>query len=149
MTIIHPMQLTEHFQLSEFTRSTTATRLGIDNTPSEQVIDNLRQLCIHVLEPLRQTVTLPIIISSGYRSPPLNKAVGGVRNSQHMTGQACDIYQPDKKKRHEWFLILMDGDFDQLIMEHNAKGSTWIHVSYNSTPSLNRHQVLRLTKKEK
>lgn len=84
----------------------------------------------------------------GYRSPALNKAVGGVTDSQHMTGEACDIHLSDMKKLRKWFTHLMDGQFDQLIMERATQTSThyWIHVSCKPAPSKNRHQVLYLTK---
>ena len=80
------MRLTEHFKLSEFTNSSTATARGIDNTPNEQQIANLKRICEEILEPLRAFAGQPIIIGSGFRCPALNKAVGGVKNSQHMTG---------------------------------------------------------------
>ena len=94
------MQLSEHFSLSEFTRSATATERGISNNLDPQnpahaaIIANLRNLCEQVLEPLRAFARQPIIISSGYRSPALNRAVGGAKNSQHLTGEAVDIRIP-------------------------------------------------------
>ena len=88
------MRLTKHFKLSEFTNSSTATARGIDNTPNEQQIANLKRICEEILEPLRAFAGQPIIIGSGFRCPALNKAVGGVKNSQHMTGEACDIRLP-------------------------------------------------------
>ena len=126
--------LTPHFKLSEFTKSSTATARKIDNTPSEQVISNLTLLCEQVLEPLRVHFNCPIIIGSGYRSPALNKAVGGVANSQHMTGEAADIHLPDNATGRKWFLWMMDNlKFDQLIMEKSTPTSTryWIHVSFS------------------
>ena len=127
-------QLTPHFKLSEFTKSSTATARKIDNTPSEQVISNLKLLCEQVLEPLRVHFNCPIIIGSGYRSPALNKAVGGVKNSQHMTGEAADIHLPNNETGRKWFLWMMDNlKFDQLIMEKSTPTSTryWIHVSFS------------------
>lgn len=151
------MQLSQHFTLQEFTRSDIAVRHGFDNTPDDQAISNLRNLCNNILEPLRTHINslstavgqreTPIIITSGFRSPSLNKAVGGVRNSQHMTGEACDIHIPSTTIGRQWFLWLMDNtDFDQLIFEHNNHGAYWIHVSCKSDLSQNRHQVLHLTK---
>ena len=127
-------QLTPHFKLSEFTKSSTATARKIDNTPSEQVISNLKLLCEQVLEPLRVHFNCPIIIGSGNRSPALNKAVGGVKNSQHMTGEAADIHLPNNETGRKWFLWMMDNlKFDQLIMEKSTPTSTryWIHVSFS------------------
>ena len=135
--------LTPHFKLSEFTKSSTATARKIGNTPSEQVISNLKLLCEQVLEPLREYFNCPIIISSGYRSPALNKAVGGVANSQHMTGEAADIHIPDETTGKRWFLWMMDNlKFDQLIWEKSTPSSTryWIHVSFSKTRC--RQQVI-------
>ena len=142
------MRLTEHFKLSEFTRSATATARKIDNTPSKEVISNLKVLCQNVLEPLRAFAGQPIIISSGYRSPALNKAVGGVANSQHMTGQAADIHIPDTATGSAWFEWMEDNLlFDQLIKEKSTKTSKsfWIHVSFRKDGK-NRQQVKFLIK---
>ena len=135
--------LTKHFTLEEFTRSSTAKARGIDNTVPLQFIPSLRNLCEKVLEPLRERVKEPVIISSGYRCPALNRAVGGSNTSQHMKGEACDIYMEDKEKLRKWFAILMDGDFDQLIFERNRRtGHCWIHVSCKVNAEENRHQVI-------
>ena len=80
------IQLTKHFTLSEFTRSEKAQAKGIDNTPSLEAVSNLQYLCQQVLEPLRQWIGKPVVINSGYRCSELNQLVGGVNNSQHMTG---------------------------------------------------------------
>ena len=137
------MTLTKHFTLEEFTRSSNAKARGIDNTVPLQFIPSLRNLCEKVLEPLRERVKEPVIISSGYRCPALNRAVGGSNTSQHMKGEACDIYMEDKTKLRKWFAILMDGDFDQLIFERNRRtGHCWIHVSCKVNAEENRHQVI-------
>lgn len=143
------MQLTEHFKLSEFENSSTARARGINNKVPEHIIPSLRTLCTEVLEPLRAIVKEPIIISSGYRCPQLNAAVGGSKTSQHMKGEACDIYLSDQKKLREWFTWLMDNtNFDQLILERASKTSShyWIHVSSKPNQSKNRHQVKYITK---
>src|ERR1700676_5245324 len=88
------MQLSTNFTLEEMLASQTAVRDGIDNTPTEEVISRLKDLCDNVLQPLRNLLKQPLIISSGYRSPTLNKAVGGVPNSEHQLGQAADITVP-------------------------------------------------------
>lgn len=135
-------ELTPHFSLDEFTRSATALRLGIDNSPSVEAISNLQNLCQQVLEPLRLHFGCPIIISSGYRCRRLNKAVGGVAHSQHITGEAADIHLPDISTGHAWFdYIYRHLPFDQLIWEH-CHGTTWIHVSICRNYAANRHQVL-------
>ena len=135
--------LTNHFTLEEFSFSSTAKSRGINNTVPLQFIPSLRNLCEKVLEPLRERVKEPVIISSGYRCPALNRAVGGSNTSQHMKGEACDIYMEDKEKLRKWFAILMDGDFDQLIFERNRRtGHCWIHVSCKVNAEENRHQVI-------
>lgn len=150
------IQLTEHFKLSEFVKSSTASARGIDNTPSKEVIGNLRNLCEQVLEPLRQFFNVPIVIGSGYRCPALNKAVGGVKNSQHMAGEAADIHMPvydfkasdgtnhsNMETLNKWMRWLIDNtDFDQCIKETANRRTYWIHVSCKRDPSKNRHQVI-------
>ena len=106
------MKLTKHFTLEEFTRSSTAKARGIDNTVPEKLIPALRNLCETVLEPLREQAKEPVEISSGYRCPELNRVVGGKNTSQHMKGEACDIWHADIQTLRKWFAILMDGDFD-------------------------------------
>jgi hypothetical protein len=122
-----------HFTIEEMYASDTAKRLGIDNKPSTQKMINLVYLCAHVLEPLRVAMNEPIKIGSGYRCEKLNRAVGGVYNSQHLKGQAADLcIDGDIKKGRRWFNYVKDHlPFDQLIWEHNPKtGSYWVHVSY-------------------
>ena len=138
-------QLTPHFKLSEFVKSSTANARHIDNTPTEAIVANLKALCEEVLEPLRQWYGKPIIIGSGYRSPALNKAVGGVKNSQHMTGEACDIHIPDEATGKRWFVWLMDNvPFHQLIWEKSTPSSNhhWIHVAFKRT-GINKQQVIQ------
>ena len=125
--------VTMHFTIEEMYASDTARRLGIDNKPTTQKMINLVYLCAHVLEPLRVAMNEPIKIGSGYRCEKLNKAVGGVYNSQHLKGQAADLcIDGDLKKGKRWFNYIKDHlPFDQLIWEHNPKtGSYWVHVSY-------------------
>ena len=137
------MKITEHFSLEEFERSETAMRLGIDNTVPNRLLPNIQALCENVLEPLRQQFDEPVYISSGYRCPRLNKAVNGAKKSQHMKGQAADIYSRQGAKRlREWYLWMVDNlSFDQLIWETRDGGRRkWIHVSYVSKEQ-NRQQV--------
>lgn len=159
------IQLTPHFKLSEFTRSATATARHIDNTPNKEQVKNLQALCLNVLEPLRAYVNetsphrgdkkgaIPIIISSGYRCPKLNSAVGGVKNSQHQTGEACDIHLPDNATGREWFVWMMDNlQFNELIWEYSIPKPSaldpqpsphyWIHVSFKRY-GRNRQQVIQ------
>ena len=147
------MKLTPHFSLAEFVRSATAQANGIDNSlnptakADQAVIRNLKTLSENILEPLRDHVCQPIVISSGYRCPALNNAVGGSKTSQHLTGEACDIHIPSIIQGKQWMEWIMDNTiFDQLIWERNSAGVHWIHVSCKSAPDKNRHQVLRLSK---
>ena len=148
------LQLSEHFNLSEFERSATADRLHIDNTCPSTLIPQLSTLCKTILEPLRQHFGEPVIISSGYRSPTLNIKVGGVYASQHTLGEAADIVPPYNQRQtphslHDWFEWLRTNtDFDQLILEHDSKGSYWIHVSCRRNLDKNRHQVFYDLKKK-
>ena len=137
------MRLSQHFTLWEFLRSETAAKRGIDNEDITPVqLANMQALCENVLEPLRQQFGEPVYISSGYRCPALNKAVKGATASQHMKGEAADIYSKQGAKRlREWYLWMVDNlVFDQLIWETRPNGSKWIHVSYKSTGP-NRQQV--------
>jgi hypothetical protein len=131
--------------------SDTAKRLGIDNKPSTQKMINLVYLCAHVLEPLRVAMNEPIKIGSGYRCEKLNKAVGGVYNSQHLKGQAADIdIQGDMAFGKKIFDYIRDHlPFDQLIWEHTASGTYWVHVSYVFPDfGKNRRKVINNLKKK-
>ena len=126
------MQLTKNFHLSELIKSQTASRLSIKNIPNEIVISKLRLLCEKVLQPIRDNFDLPVIISSGYRSPDVNRAVGGSSKSQHMTGEAADFDIPsiDNYTLAQW--IKENLNYDQLILEFYTGGNSgWIHVGYS------------------
>ena len=131
------MKLTSHFTLSEFTYSETAQRKNIDNTPSPNTIANIKALCEEVLEPAREEYGRAMIISSGYRSEQLNKAVGGAKTSLHMTGCAADIVCSEPRRLFD--IIKANGKFDQLLWEHAGK-TQWIHVSYKPNGK-NRQQA--------
>lgn len=124
--------VTMHFTMEELYASATAKAKGINNKPNVQQMVNLVYLAAYVLEPLRVAMNEPIKIGSGFRCDALNKAVGGVRNSQHLKGQAVDLcIDGDLKKGKKWFdYIRKNLPFDQLIWEHNSKGSYWVHVSF-------------------
>lgn len=136
-------KISKNFTLEELCASETAKKLGIRNNPGQTDIINLCALVHHVLQPLREAMHEPIKIGSGFRSLALNNAVGGVRNSQHMRGEAADLcIDGDLAKGKKWFeWIKAHCEFDQLIWEHNAKGSYWVHVSYRAD-GLNRKQVI-------
>lgn len=131
----------KYFTLNELTASPTAKRLGISNKPSAEITASLERLVANVLDPLREAWGAPIVVTSGYRSVRLNKAVGGAKTSQHCYGQAADIRtlsdKPEDNKRLRDLLIHLGLPFDQLIDEF---GCDWIHVSHRA--SGNRGQLL-------
>ena len=111
------MMLTEHFALSEFTRSVTGELLGIDNTPTEEQISNMKALCEKVLEPLRNRLGHAVKITSGFRCKFLNKAVKGAENSLHMQGLAADLYVRDVADAIKVVYLIIDGgEYDQVIL---------------------------------
>jgi len=138
------MQLTNNFSLVELTSSETAVRKGIDNAPSVEAVANLRYLCENVLQPLRDLYGKSINITSGYRSPKVNKSIGGSATSDHCFGNAAD-FTVAKEDYKQVFELLRKMDFDQLIWEFGDNNAPqWIHVSYRK--SGNRKQVLRAVK---
>lgn len=135
----------KYFTIEELTASATAKRKGISNKPTADIIIALERLVDNVLDPLREAWGAPIIVTSGYRSPKLNAAVGGARGSQHTYGQAADIRtvsdRPEDNRRLRDLLISLNIPFDQLIDEFNCD---WLHVSYRA--SGNRGQILSAKK---
>ena len=136
-------QISKSFVLEEFTKSDTAKAKGIVNAIGQAEVVNLCALVHQVLQPLRDAMGHQVKIGSGYRCPRLNAEVGGVKNSQHMTGEAADLcIDGDMAKGKRWFeWIKANCNFDQLIWEHNAKGTYWVHVSYRASGN-NRKQVI-------
>ena len=137
------MQLSGHFSLSELTKSQTATRKGIDNTPTPEHIENLTDLCVQVLEPTRRNFEKPMVITSGYRSEALCLAIGSKTTSQHAKGMAADfeMFGEDNKTLAKY--IKNNLIFDQLILEfYNSTdpNSGWVHCSYDKDN--NRKQSL-------
>lgn len=133
----------QYFTINELSASTEARKMGIDNTPTTEAVDKLTALVEAVLDPLRNRYGHPIHVSSGYRCPRLNKAVGGEKTSQHMTGEAADIYVASAKDKAMLFsLIYYLLPFDQLIWERGTdEAPAWIHVSYRE--GNNRRECLR------
>lgn len=138
----------KYFTLDEFVRSPTAQRLGIDNTPPPEVVERLTALVDNVLDPLRERLGKPIIVTSGYRSPALNRAVGGATTSQHTRGEAVD-FVVGGGSRSDLFvamgIIRQSLPFDQLINEQDL---SWLHLSYRRDGQ-NRRQFLSLPKGRK
>lgn len=155
--------------LSEFLKSNTATKFGIDNTPGAwqgsgasrtsgsptaiEVVSNLQFLCREILEPLREWMNEPVTISSGYRCPKLNKAVGGATNSLHLTGEAADILLPSIEVGRKYLeFILAHCRFHQVIWEHtdtsegNERGTYWLHVSIKQDGNNKQQYIPNLVK---
>jgi zinc D-Ala-D-Ala carboxypeptidase len=142
------MKLSAHFDLAEFTRSESAKREGLDNTPTAEHLENIKILCEKVLEPIRLRYG-SINISSGYRGKMLNHFIGGSVNSDHCVGRAADIDMDDSGSgvtNTEIFNYIKDNlDYDQLIWEFGNKvRPDWVHVGYRL--GANRKQTLRATK---
>ena len=140
------MNLTKNLTLAEVTKSTTAKRLGIDNQPDEWTIENLRAVGECVFQPLRDAFGCPIYVSSGYRSPELNKAIGGSLRSQHIQGRALDLDADVFRgcSNGEIFRFILNNlTFDQLIWEFGDEDNPdWVHVSY-VRDGLNRGRCLK------
>ena len=138
------MRLSKNFTLSEITKSNTAKRLGIENAPNKEHLKNMQVLIRDLIQPMRDALG-PIRISSGYRSPALNRAIGGSSKSQHCKGQALDLQfwkegEMCNQKIYDW--VLKEGiEFDQMINEFDF---AWIHISLKEKG--NRKQVLEAYK---
>lgn len=135
------MQLSTHFSQEQFERSQTATRLNIPNKMNAGQLSNATALCNTILEPIWSKIG-HFVISSGFRSPELNKCIGGATNppSQHLSGQAVDMVFPDHQLKYAFNKIIdLKIPFDQLIWENGE----WIHISYSKNP---RRQILQAVK---
>ena len=123
------VKLSKHFTLDELTR----TSVGLANVPSGEVVNCLRTVCAHVLEPVREHYGRPVLIHSGYRSAAVNKAVGGSPSSQHMQGEAVDFHVSGHTEYDVALWISENLDYDQLILEDFVPGigaSGWVHCSF-------------------
>ena len=141
------MQLTENFSLHEMVKSETALRHGLDNTPGDEEIENLRMLCDQVLQPLRNAYGRGIKVNSGFRHPNVNAAVGGSKTSDHCRGQAADIEIPGIPNGDLAEYIAQYFQFTQVILEFYTPGipdSGWVHVSYD--PNNLKRQCLTAVK---
>ena len=141
------MKLTPNFTLSEMTKSDTALRLDMDNTPNAVQVENLKTLCEKVLQPVRDHFGKGVKVNSGFRHPQVNEAVGGSKTSDHCKGRAADIEIPGVANGDLAQWIVDNLEFRQVILEFYTPGvpdSGWVHVSFN--PEDNKKQVLTATK---
>lgn len=146
------MNLSKNLSLAEVTKSLTAKRLGIDNTPDDWTIENLRAVAGEVFQPVRSAFGCPIYVSSGYRSEELNRAIGGSVRSQHIQGRALDLDADvfGRCTNGEIFRYILNNlTFDQLIWEFgDSDNPDWVHVSY-VRDGLNRGRCLKACRDEK
>jgi zinc D-Ala-D-Ala carboxypeptidase len=143
------MKLSQYVSLSEVTKSDTATKRGIDNSPTPEHLENLKVICAEVFDKVREHFGVPLFISSGYRSAALNKAIGGSSTSDHNMGRALDLDQDFRgngiTNKQVFDYIRQNLDFDQLIWEFGSNDNPdWVHVGYRK--GANRKQVLRAKK---
>jgi zinc D-Ala-D-Ala carboxypeptidase len=137
------MKLSENFTLAEMTKSETASRHGLDNTPGPQEIENLKKLCLNVLQPIRNHYKRGVHVNSGFRHPEVNAKVGGSKTSDHCKGMAADIEIPGLANGELAIWIKDNLEYTQLILEFYTPGipdSGWVHVSYD--PNNLKKQVL-------
>ena len=128
------MKLSDHFSLSELTKSDTAVRKGIPNVPKDEEVENLIMVCSEILEPVREQYGIPFIPNSGYRCLELNRAIGSSDRSQHVQGKAVDFEIPGVDNKAVALWVKENCDFDQLILEFYKEGeptSGWVHCSYD------------------
>ena len=137
------VKLSQHFTLGELTKTSAKTADG--NIPSHAAVLNLKNLCENWLEPLRQRYNKPILINSGFRSEAVNKAIGGVKGSNHLTGCAVDIHVTGPEQAIRYACILLEiadeskRDYDELLIERSPKGTYWLHFAVR--PKDNRRKV--------
>lgn len=133
------LHLSRDFRLIEFTRSSTADRLEIDNTPPQYVIDNLVWLCYYILQPVRTAIKRIIHINSGYRCEKLNKAVGGCHNSLHLQGRAVDIHVQSIEEAKDLAPIFARQEFCDLVIIEHIADKFWLHVQMDKIKP--RHRI--------
>lgn len=135
-------RLSKYFTIQEMSASELAVRKNINNDPDQESLENLKSLCLDVLDPVRELLRAPIHINSGYRNKDVNKAIGGASTSQHVKGQAADIVPQSIDLKWAYEQIMNSSiEFDQLIFEFGQ----WIHISYVKGGK-NRRECLRAYK---
>lgn len=140
-------KLSKHFTLYELIRSDAAQKNGIYNIPNIYTINELRRLCEYILEPIRQQIDKPIIVTSGYRSYKLNKFIGGAPNSDHVYGSAADVRLADGDNKELWEVImhLVRNNIIECRQIIDEKNLSWVHVSQNNKKNgYRKNQILKL-----
>ena len=135
------MKLSDHFYLSELTKSSTGERLGIANEPDEEQIENLILVCDKILEPVRNHYGIPFIPNSGFRCLELNRAIGSSDTSHHTTGHAVDFEIPGISNKEVALWVMENCEYDQLILEFYKEGqpaSGWVHCSFTVEDELRK-----------
>lgn len=144
------INITENISLNELLTSATATRKGIDNTPSGTVLKNLIEASNNLWQPVRDYLRYPIVINSGFRSEKLNRAIGGAKNSVHLHGLAIDFVVPgfgDTRKiikALNQFFKEKNIAFDQLILEYPNSPGSWVHLGYRHSSGAQRRQYFQI-----
>lgn len=144
------LQLSKNIHLTEVVKSQTATRYGIDNTPNGQIYENLKQSAVNLWQPVRDILGVPILISSGYRCPELNKRINGAKTSSHMSGFAIDFVAPsfgNTRKVVEFLsreLPKRNIKFDQIILEYPNSPNSWVHLGYKKYDGSQRNSKFQI-----
>lgn len=144
------IKITENISLNELLASETATRRGIDNTPDGNVLKNLIEASNNLWQPVRDYLCFPIVINSGYRSPKLNTAIGGAKNSSHLYGLAIDFVVPGFGNTRKIIKALNEFfkekniPFDQLILEYPTSPNSWVHLGYKHSSGVQRRQYFQI-----
>lgn len=140
------LKISKNFKLSEFLESETASKRNIDNTPSDEIVENIKFLVTNLLQPIRDRISYPFHINSGYRCKELNDIIGGSTNSAHLQGLAADVDLGSKQLNRILWEEIERGhfNFDQVIDENNL---TWVHIGIKKDLKKNRHSMFKLNKK--
>lgn len=130
-----------NFSISELVKSDIARQNNIDNTPNIEQCDNLLNLIFYCLQPIRDKIKKPIIITSGFRSPKVNFFCGGAINSNHLIGCAADIIPAGNNFQEVYDYVINNLDYDECFIEKNNKGVRWLHIAYRKNNNRKKHNA--------
>lgn len=128
-----------NFSIKELIKSDIAKSNGLDNTPNIEQIDNLLNLIFYCLQPIRDKIKKPIIITSGFRSPKVNFFAGGVINSNHLTGCAADIIPQGNNFKEIYDYVVNNLEYDECFIEKKSNGTKWLHIAYRKGNNRKKH----------